>query len=62
MYKRKTRDVYKIFQNFGYGYEEVDSFDTCGEAKRMAKEYKLAHSVPTFVKRSSIKIDKRYKV
>ncbi len=38
MYKRKTRDVYRLIWNG----EEIDSFDTMKEAKEMKKEYELA--------------------
>lgn len=47
-YKRKTKDVWKIIWNG----EEVDSFDTYEEAKKMKKEYDLAfHSVTSIERR-----------
>lgn len=46
-YTRKTKDIYKIIWNV----EEVDSFNTLKEAKRMKKEYDLAfHSVTSIKK------------
>ena len=38
-YRRKTRDVYKIMTNYGYGWEcECEEYDL-SEAKRRKKEY-----------------------
>ena len=39
MYKRKTKDVYRLIWNG----EEIDSFDTHSEAKQNRKEYALAY-------------------
>ena len=38
-YKRKTKDVYRLIWNG----EEIDSFDTMAEAKKMQYEYQLAY-------------------
>lgn len=40
MYKRKTRDIYNIVTNYGYGWEVECSEFTFEEAKRTAKEYR----------------------
>lgn len=40
MYKRKTRDVYIIMANYGYGWEEECQADTREEAKQNLKEYR----------------------
>jgi hypothetical protein len=40
MYKRKTRDVYIIMANYGYGWEEECQADTLPEAKQNLKEYR----------------------
>lgn len=37
-YKRKTKDIYRLFWNG----EEIDSFDTLKEAREIKKEYELA--------------------
>ena len=40
MYIRKTKDIYKILTNYGYGWEEED------EARRLAIEYKATACRP----------------
>lgn len=40
MYKRKTRDLYGIMTNYGYGWEEECTEKTRKEALRTAKEYR----------------------
>lgn len=40
MYKRKTRDVYIIMANYGYGWEEECQADTQQEAKQNLKDYR----------------------
>lgn len=39
MYKRKTKDVYILFGNWGYGWDEVLEEDTFKEIKMRYKEY-----------------------
>lgn len=39
MYKRKTKDVYYLVTNYGYGWEEEVSYETYKEAKQGKKEY-----------------------
>lgn len=39
MYTRKTKDVYYLVTNYGYGWEEEVSYDTPKEAKQGKKEY-----------------------
>ncbi len=40
-YQRKTKDVWCIELNYGYGWEEESSYDTYEEAKADYKEYRL---------------------
>lgn len=42
MYKRKTKDVYKLMCNYGYGdgWEEILEDNTLHEAKHHIKEYR----------------------
>lgn len=40
-YERKTRDVYCIDTNYGYGWETESEYDTYDEAKRDFGEYKM---------------------
>lgn len=40
-YKRKTKDVFYIDVNCGYGWETESRYDTYAEAKRDIKEYRL---------------------
>lgn len=39
MYTRKTRDVFLIMTNYGYGWEEEDREYDLKEAKQRKKEY-----------------------
>ena len=39
-YKRKTRDVWNIELNYGYGWESESEYDNYEEAKADLKEYK----------------------
>lgn len=40
MYKRKTKDVYMMMSNYGYGWEEELTEDTYKEAKQQIKTYR----------------------
>lgn len=40
-YKRKTRDVFHIETNFGYGWESESEYTTYAEAKADFKEYRI---------------------
>ena len=52
MYKRKTKDVYRLIWNG----EVVDSFDTLKEATEMKKEYDLAFHSYVTIKRGRERI------
>ncbi|GLB26568.1 hypothetical protein LXJ15735_28090 [Lacrimispora xylanolytica] len=39
-YQRKTKDVYNIVTNYGYGWEVECTEDTYKEAKQRLKEYR----------------------
>ena len=40
MYKRKTKDIYIMMSNYGYGWEEELTEDTYTEAKKQLKTYR----------------------
>ena len=40
MYIRKTKDVYVLMSNYGYGWEEEVEEDTLKEGKERLKEYR----------------------
>ena len=40
-YKRKTKDVWCIETNYGYGWETESEYDEYEQAKADLKEYKL---------------------
>lgn len=46
MYKRKTKDIYIIMTNYGYGWEEESSADSLKEAMEQAKEYRMTSCAP----------------
>lgn len=39
MYIRKTKDVFEVQGNYGYGWEAVTTEETRTEAKKRLKEY-----------------------
>lgn len=43
-YVRKTKDVWHIVSNYGYGWETESTYDTLEEAKHDLSEYRLAVS------------------
>ena len=43
-YQRKTKDVWVIESNYGYGWEEESSYDDYDAAKEDLKEYRIAVS------------------
>lgn len=43
-YKRKTKDVWVIESNYGYGWEEESTYDDYDAAKADLKEYRIAVS------------------
>ena len=40
MYTRKTKDIYVLMSNYGYGWEEELTEDTYNEAKEQLKTYR----------------------
>ena len=40
MYQGKTRDVYIISSNYGYGWEDETEAEDLQDAKRLLKEYR----------------------
>lgn len=40
MYQRKTKDIYILLGNYGYGWEEVLAEETKKEARERLKEYR----------------------
>lgn len=43
-YQRKTKDVWVIESNYGYGWEEESTYDDYDAAKADLKEYRIAVS------------------
>lgn len=41
-YTRKTRDLYRIYTNYGYGWEKEITADTMKDAQYQKREYLLA--------------------
>ena len=39
MYKRKTKDIYEIWTNYGYGWECETCAETYAEIKQLYKDY-----------------------
>lgn len=40
MYQRKTKDVYVLVSNYGYGWEEEVRYETLAEARNDLKAYR----------------------
>lgn len=57
MYKRKTKDVYIVQGNYGYGWDDLTFEDTYEEAKKQKKVYNENENYPhrIIVKRVKIK-------
>ncbi len=54
-YKRKTIDVWRLYQNFGYGWEEILEEDTFDEIIIRKREYKENQpQFPIMIKRCRI--------
>jgi len=51
MYIRKTRDVYVIQVNYGYGWDDETTEDTFYEAKEQAKTYRENINRPVRIKK-----------
>lgn len=49
MYTRKTKDIYIILTNYGYGWEQEDQADTREEARRLASEYRATACRPAVI-------------
>jgi spermidine/putrescine-binding protein len=56
MYKRKTKDVYIIMANYGYGWEEETQADNYKEAKQNLKDYRENGSGQYYLKTKREKI------
>ena len=41
-YTRKTHTIYRIYTNYGYGWEEESTADTMKDAQYQKREYLLA--------------------
>lgn len=39
-YQRKTKEEYRIYSNYGYGWEEVTASETRQEARALLKDYR----------------------
>lgn len=49
MYKRKTKDIYILQGNYGYGWEELTYEETYKEAKEQKKVYDDNESAPHII-------------
>ena len=60
--KRKTRDVYRLYVDYGYGYElELEEF-TAKEARQRLREYaENCPQYPAYIKKGRERIVKVYK-
>lgn len=50
-YTRKTRDIWRIYTNYGYGWEEESTADTMKDAQYQKREYLLAGAHAVRIKR-----------
>lgn len=59
MYKRKTRDVWELQANYGYGdgWEYVLEEDTLREAKEQLATYKKNVTYPVRIVKKRVKIE-----
>lgn len=56
-YKRKTKDVFILQQNWGYGWDDICEYDTRKEAKEDYKIYIENQPVPTRIVCRRIKLE-----
>lgn len=56
-YVRKTRDVYHVQVNYGWGFETVTYEDTWKDAKAMARDYRDNEPYPVRVVKRREKIN-----
>lgn len=56
MYKRKTKDIYNIVTNYGYGWETECSEYTLKEAKQTAKEYRENTKADVKIEKKRVKM------
>lgn len=60
-YERKTKDVYILLSNYGYGWEEEIEEDTYKEIRQRIKEYRENTNGQFKIKRKRIPIEKELK-
>ena len=56
MYIRKTQDVYYIYGNNGYGWDEECAAENYADAKRLLKEYRENVDYPVKIVKKREKI------
>lgn len=56
-YIRKTRDVYRIMTNYGYGWECECEESTYHEAKQRLKEYRENTNAQVYIKKGRERIE-----
>ena len=59
-YTRKTRDLWVLEGNYGYGFEEVTYSDTYAEAKQDLKDYRANEPYPFRIKHRRVPIAEQY--
>lgn len=58
-YVRKTRDIYEIWTNYGYGWELEDSTYSYDEALYLRKEYRMAGAKEIRIKKKREIVQRR---
>ena len=58
MYKRKTRDIYEIWTNYGYGWECETRATTYAEAKQDYKAYRENTNAQIKIKKRRERLEK----
>lgn len=56
-YERKTKDIYILMSNYGYGWEEELEEDTHEEIRQRIKEYRENTNGQFKIKRKRVPID-----
>lgn len=56
-YQRKTKDIYILMSNYGYGWEEETQDETRREALQTLKEYRENSTGNHYIKRKRERIE-----
>ena len=58
-YQRKTRDIWVLVSNYGYGWEEECAWDTYAEAKADLKAYRENGGGSYYLKKKRERIEEK---